>query len=69
MFDARAAFKKLDGKTLAFREFQKELERILFDHISQLPAHFDTRDLYKLAMKKNWISEQSGQMIKISIID
>ena len=62
MFDARNAFLKLDRRSFTFDEFYRELEKIRWEHLHELPAEFATRDLFVIASQEKWLSEEQGSI-------
>lgn len=62
MFNARAVFLALNGKSFKFEEFYQALADIRLKHLGELPADMGVRELYALASQNGWLKEDRGQL-------
>lgn len=56
-FDPQRALQPLNGKSFGFKGIRQELRKIRFRYVDQLPPEFDTDELFRLAIRSNWLYE------------
>ncbi len=57
MFDAREAFTALQGRTYDTQTLRTAMQELRVAHLRDLPAEYQTRDLYELAAENNWLQK------------
>lgn len=58
MFDARAAFKKLEGRDFSHREFHEHMKQMMVENFKDISSELNLRDLVQIARCRGWLHEQ-----------
>ena len=67
-FDARTALMSLnDHAPMKGLQLERQFERIISEHLWQLPAEFIPEDLFRIAVKNNWVHEDADGLLKITV--
>jgi hypothetical protein len=67
VFNARKAFRPLNGKSLAYPMLRRELFRIRRENLANLPPEFDIQDLFLLAVRKKWLKKGKAGRLTIEV--
>jgi hypothetical protein len=67
MFNAKQAFICLNGHTYSYKELCLALRKIRIQNFRTLPPEFGTHELFMIAQKKNWFTQEANGKIKVAI--
>jgi len=67
VFNAKKAFRPLNGKSLAYPNLRRELFRIRRENLANLPPEFDVQELFLLAVRKKWLKEGKAGRVTVDV--
>lgn len=65
----KVALQKLNGRIFGYSGLTRELKKIRFQHIEDIPPELDTDELFLLALRSKWLTETQTGRFKVRIID
>lgn len=57
MFDARAAFKELEGRHFTHREFRERMQQMMMENRIDIPSEINLKDVVQIARDRGWLHE------------